>query len=83
MDYLLPSATDMPTLEVEHTETPSPNTPKGIKGMGEGGAIGPPAAIGNAIADALAPFDVKVTATPLSPNAIWQLIHAANGDRAA
>ncbi len=83
MDYLLPGATDMPTLEVEHTETPSPNTPRGIKGMGEGGAIGPPAAIGNAIADALAPFDVKVTATPLSPNAIWQLIHAANGDRAA
>ncbi len=77
MDYLLPTATDMPTLEVEHSETPSPNTPKGIKGMGEGGAIAPPAAIGNAIADALAPFDVKVTATPLSPNAIWRLVQEA------
>jgi len=77
MDYLLPGATDMPTLEVEHTETPSPNTPAGIKGMGEGGAIAPPAAIGNAIADALSPFGVKVTETPLSPNTIWRLLQEA------
>ena len=77
MDYLLPGATDMPMLEVEHSETPSPNTPAGIKGMGEGGAIAPPAAIANAVDDALAPLGVKVTETPLSPSAVWQLIQEA------
>ena len=77
MDYLLPAATDMPLLEVEHSETPSPNTPEGIKGMGEGGAIAPPAAIANAVDDALSPLGVHVTETPLSPSAIWGLIQEA------
>ena len=52
-DYLMPSATDIPDIEIHHLATPSPLTPLGMKGMGEGGAIGPAAAIGNAIADAL------------------------------
>jgi carbon-monoxide dehydrogenase large subunit len=78
MDYLLPTATDVPDIEVEHTETPSPANIRGIKGMGEGGAIAPPAAVGNAIEDALRPFGVKVAATPLSPAAVWQLIQDAD-----
>jgi carbon-monoxide dehydrogenase large subunit len=74
MDYLLPTAADVPPLEVLHIEIPTPVTPGGMKGMGEGGAIGPPAAIGNAIEDALAPFGVKVLSTPLSPSKINELI---------
>ena len=79
MDYLLPTATDMPDIEVEHTVTPSPVTPGGMKGMGEGGAIAAPAAVGNAVDDALSPFGVRVRSTPLSPSHIWQLIQDAKG----
>jgi carbon-monoxide dehydrogenase large subunit len=75
MDYLLPAATDLPNIEVGHLETPSPYNPGGMKGMGEGGAIGPPAAIANAIEDALSPFGVTITETPLSPERIWRLVH--------
>ncbi len=73
-DYLMPSATDMPDIEVHHIVTPSPLTELGMKGMGEGGAIGPPAAIANAIADAL---KVPVRATPFTANRVWDLIQVA------
>jgi aerobic carbon-monoxide dehydrogenase large subunit len=82
MDYLLPSAPDIPPVDLEHYETPSPTNPAGIKGMGEGGAIGPPSAIGNAIADALTPFGVEVTETPLGPSKIWSLIEDAKAKSA-
>jgi len=77
-DYLMPSATDMPDIEVYHIVTPSPLTELGMKGMGEGGAIGPPAAIANAIADAL---KVPVRATPFTANRVWDLIQSAQGIR--
>jgi carbon-monoxide dehydrogenase large subunit len=67
MDYLVPSATDLPPIETVHLEYPSPRNPLGMKGLGEGGAISPPAAIANAIDDALAPLRVRVTETPASP----------------
>jgi carbon-monoxide dehydrogenase large subunit len=67
MDYLVPSATDLPPIETVHLEYPSPRNPLGMKGLGEGGAISPPAAIANAIDDALAPLGVRVTETPASP----------------
>ena len=70
-DYLMPSATDIPDIEIHHLVTPSPITPLGIKGMGEGGAIGPAAAIGNAIADALG---TPANATPFTMNRVWELI---------
>lgn len=70
MDYLVPTAADVPAVEIGHIESPSPYTPHGIKGMGEGGAIAPPAAIANAVADALAPFDVRVTALPITPERV-------------
>ena len=73
-DYLMPGATDMPDIEVHHIVTPSPLTELGMKGMGEGGAIGPPAAIANAIADAL---KVPVRATPFTANRVWDLIQVA------
>jgi len=70
MDYLIPTAIDVPQVEIGHIESPSPHTPHGIKGVGEGGAIAPPAAIANAVADALAPFEVRVDAIPLTPERV-------------
>jgi carbon-monoxide dehydrogenase large subunit len=75
-DYLLPSATEMPPLRVDHMETPSPYTRFGQKGIGEGGAIAPPAAIANAVNDALAPLGVEITESPLSPRRIVEAILA-------
>jgi aerobic carbon-monoxide dehydrogenase large subunit len=73
MDYLLPTATDVPAIEYGHIETPS-SGPGGYKGVGEGGAIGAPPAVVNAVADALSPFGVKITRLPLSPSQIVALI---------
>lgn len=70
-DYLMPLAPDIPPIEIHHIETPTPLTPLGAKGMGEGGAIGPPAAIANTVSDAL---QVQVCATPLTASAIRRLI---------
>jgi carbon-monoxide dehydrogenase large subunit len=75
MDYLVPTAADVPALEIGHIETPSPLTVEGVKGMGEGGAIAPPAAIANAVADALASFDAKVNELPLTPERVWEMAH--------
>ena len=69
MDYLVPTTAEVPDIEYGHVETRSP-TPGGHKGMGEGGAIGSPPAVFNAVADALALRGIKVTRQPLSPNAI-------------
>ncbi|MBI2154948.1 MAG: xanthine dehydrogenase family protein molybdopterin-binding subunit, partial [Candidatus Rokubacteria bacterium] len=67
MEYHIPTAAELPPIETVHLEFPSPRNPLGIKGLGEGGAISPPAAIANAIEDALAPFGVRVTETPVTP----------------
>jgi carbon-monoxide dehydrogenase large subunit len=73
MDYLLPTAAEIPMIEYGHVETPSPG-PGGYKGVGEGGAIGAPPAVVNAVADALAPFGVRVNRLPLSPDRIIELL---------
>jgi carbon-monoxide dehydrogenase large subunit len=78
MDYLLPTATEVPVIELGHVETPSKG-PGGHKGVGEGGAIGSSPAVVNAVADALAPLGVKVSRLPLSPSRIIDLIEAAGG----
>jgi aerobic carbon-monoxide dehydrogenase large subunit len=77
MDYLVPTAMELPPIETVHLEYPSPRNPLGVKGIGEGGAISPPAAIANAVEDALAPFHVRVTRTPLGPSVVLGLIEAA------
>ncbi len=59
MDYALPNASDIPAIEVIHQHSPSPLNPLGVKGVGEGGAVAPPAAIANAVCDALAPFGAR------------------------
>jgi carbon-monoxide dehydrogenase large subunit len=76
LDYLLPTATDVPTIEYGHVETPSPG-PGGYKGVGEGGAIGAPPAVVNAVADALAPFGVEITRLPVTPASILALLEQA------
>ncbi len=73
-DYLLPSATEVPAIRIDHIETPSPYTRFGQKGIGEGGAIAPPAAIANAVNDALAPLGVEITESPLTPRRIVEAI---------
>ena len=80
-DYMLPGATEMPPLRIEHMQTPSPYTRFGQKGLGEGGAIAPPAAIVNAINDALAPLGVELTETPATPRRILAAIEAAELER--
>jgi carbon-monoxide dehydrogenase large subunit len=72
MDYLLPTAADVPDIEVVHLHAPSPLNPLGVKGVGEGGAIAPPAAIANAVTDALSPFGIEINFTPVRPD--WLLM---------
>lgn len=74
MEYLLPTATEMPNVEIQHLSSPSPNTWRGIKGMAESGMVGGPAAIANAVADALAPFGARVGSLPLSAEAVVHMI---------
>jgi carbon-monoxide dehydrogenase large subunit len=77
MDYLVPTAMELPAIETVHLEYPSPRNPLGIKGIGEGGAISPPAAIANAVEDALSTWGVRVTRTPLGPSVVLGLLERA------
>jgi carbon-monoxide dehydrogenase large subunit len=77
MDYLVPSAAEIPPMEVIHIEAESPTTLGGFRGMGEGGTIGAPAAIANAVADALAPLGIEVTELPITPERLYRLVEAA------
>ena len=78
-DYLLPGASDVPNIRLLHMETPSPYTNFGQKGVGEGGAIGPAAAIGNAINDALRPLDIEIYQVPVTPRRILEALEARKG----
>ena len=81
-DYLMPGASEIPTIRMAHMETPTPHTEYGIKGMGEGGAIAPPAAIANAVRDALRAIGAELNETPLTPERVRAAIAAAEGARA-
>ena len=76
-DYMLPGPTEVPAIRIEHMETRSPITEFGIKGLGEGGAIAPPAAIVNAINDALHPLGVEIAESPATPRVLWSALQAA------
>jgi carbon-monoxide dehydrogenase large subunit len=76
MDYMVPTACELPRFRLVHLHSPSPLNPLGVKGLGEGGAIAPPAAIANAAADALSPFRAEFNATPIRPA---QIVEAARG----
>jgi carbon-monoxide dehydrogenase large subunit len=77
MDYAMPRADDLPTFKVSNTVTPCTHNPLGAKGCGEAGAIGAPAAVMNAVMDALAPLGVTHLDMPASPHRVWQAIRAA------
>ena len=74
MDYLMPGATDIPDIKIAHMTTPTEHTEYGMKGMGEGGAISPPAAIANAIRDALKPLGAEINETPMTPGRVRRAI---------
>jgi len=76
-DYLLPGPTEVPKPRLDHMETPSPYTTFGVKGIGEGGAIAPPAAIANAVNDALRPLGVEMLHSPISPRRLVEAVLAA------
>jgi aerobic carbon-monoxide dehydrogenase large subunit len=79
MDYLLPTSSDVPNIELIHQYSPSPLNPLGVKGVGEGSAISPPVVIANAVSDALAPFGAEFNSTPVRPEQIarmaWPAAH--------
>ena len=77
MDYLLPSIHEAPMTQMKALVTPSPFTPLGAKGCGEGAIHAAPAAVMCAVNDALAPLGVRATEVPASPNRLWELIRAA------
>jgi 2-furoyl-CoA dehydrogenase large subunit len=76
VDYLKPTAVEIPNFLNDHLESPSPYTPLGMKGVGEGGAIPAPAALANAVENALEPFAVRLTDLPLTPERIWKALDA-------
>jgi aerobic carbon-monoxide dehydrogenase large subunit len=85
LDYFMPTAADMPPLELMHTEVPSPMTTFGVRGVGEIGTIPPGAAVANAICDALAEYGIEINRLPLTPEYVWRLMQettTAGGRRA-
>jgi len=81
MDYLLPTATDVPPIETDHRETPSPFNPVGLKGVGEAGCIPSGAAFAQAVEDALGDPGFEILQIPLSPDTLFALMEEARGRR--
>jgi CO/xanthine dehydrogenase Mo-binding subunit len=79
MDYLIPTASEVPAFEIGHVETPSPFTQYGVKGGGEGGRMIAPAALASAVEDALAPLGVRIDELPMTPERLVNLVEAARG----
>ena len=77
MDYLVPSAAELPSFETDTTVTPSPSNPMGVKGIGEAGTIGAAPAVINAVVDALAPYGIHDMEMPASPQRVWAAIKEA------
>ncbi len=80
VDYLLPSAPEVTALDMVHLKAEAPNTLGGFRGMGEGGTIGSPAAIANAVADALSSFGIEISELPVTPERLFRLIHQSKLD---
>ena len=78
VDYIVPSAVEIPQIKAVHLETESPSTLGGYRGMGEGGTIGAPAAVANAVADALAALDIQINELPITPERLFRMIHNVN-----
>ena len=82
-DYLLPTASGLTAIGITHLELPPPDNAGGFRGMGEGGTIGAPAAIANAVADALAPLGIAITELPVTPERLFLLINEPEPERKA
>lgn len=82
MDYLVPSTMEVPPMDIHHLESPSPFSIGGVKGIGEGGLIGSPAAVIGAVLDALAPWNPKVRTLPVTPDRIIEIASGAPQDGA-
>lgn len=80
-DYLLPLASNVPDIEIVHIEAELPNNIGGFRGMGEGGTIGAPAAIANAISDALSPLGIEIDTLPATPERLFQLVRVGRLDK--
>jgi carbon-monoxide dehydrogenase large subunit len=78
MDYMLPTACEVPAMQLIHQHSPSTLNPLGVKGVGEGGPIAPPVVIANAVCDALSDFKVEFNQTPIKPHHIEQAVRAAS-----
>ena len=78
-DYLVPMAGEMPDIVVAHVQTPTRSSQLGAKGAGEAGTAGAPAAVMNAINDALAPFQVRVASQPITPQKILRALGRVSG----
>jgi 2-furoyl-CoA dehydrogenase large subunit len=83
MDYLVPTASEAPVIDIAHIVSPSPLTPLGSKGLGESSSMTVPAVIANAVSDALAPMGVRITELPMSPTRLWELIERAKQAKGA
>src|SRR6516162_8069031 len=81
MDYMVPTACEIPDMHLIHQHSPSPLNPLGVKGVGEGGPIAPPAVIANAVSDALRPFAVEFNRTPIKPQVVQQAVRSASQPR--
>ena len=79
MDYLVPSAAEMPSIQLDSTVTPSTSNPLGVKGVGEAGTIGSAAAVINAICDGLSPYGVSDIEMPATPKRVWEAINSNGG----
>jgi len=82
VDYALPTAAELPSFELDRTETPSPVNSLGVKGVGEAGTIAASAAVTNAVLDAIRPLGVEFINMPLSPMLVWEAISKAKGGAA-
>ena len=83
MDYAMPHADDMPSIEVDLHVVPTPTNPLGVKGAGEAGSVAAPPALMNAIVDALAPLGVQHVEMPATPEKVWRAIQQAGAKAAA
>jgi carbon-monoxide dehydrogenase large subunit len=81
LDYAMPAADDLPPLHIGHTVTPSPNTPLGVKGVGESGTVGATPAVANAVMDALEPLGIRHVDIPLTAHRIWEAMQEAESGR--
>ena len=77
MDYLVPTASEAPQIDIAHVVSPSPLTPLGSKGLGESSSMTVPAVIANAVSDALAPLGIRINELPMTPSRLWTAMDRA------